>query len=262
LILVRSVLATFFFEIHRCLNLQRVAVVLVLSLFPPAMIAAIGLSGRAHANPIPMSDFLIVVLVGIVGILAQLLWATSAVHSELEGKSWIFLASRPRGRISLFLGKYLAAVAFSFAVCLLAASGCLIVRTYVAKTMVNPIDTWLAMNATSLVSCLTYSAIFSCIGTFSQKRAMVFSAGYFILSEMILANVPAIISQFTARFHLQSIAAEWIGWFYPIGEQEYHELYGKFSLGFHLTCVFAGIVGLLVAGCWIVSSRQYLTDEE
>ena len=233
-------------------------VTLVLAGFPPAMIAVIGLSGRS----IPLKDLLIVTLVAIVSLLAQLLWATSNVYSELEGKSWIFLASRPRGRISLFLGKYFSAVAFSFAVCLIAISLSLGIRTYLMSTMVNPIGAWLGMCGTFLLACMTYSAVFSLIGTLFQKRAMVFGAAYIILSEFILANVPAIISKFTARYHLQAIAAEWIGWLHPLPEEAFIEIFGETTLTFHLSCLLCAIALLLTLGSFIVTARQYITAEE
>lgn len=256
--IVNSTLATVSFEIRRSLSIQRVMVASILAGFPPAMVTVIGFSGQE----IPLHDMLILTLVSIVAILAQLLWATPNVYTELEAKSWIFLASRPRGRIALFLGKYLSAVAFSFAVCFGAITLCLILRTYIRSTEVNPFSTWLGMIGSALICCLTYSAIFSLIGTIFNKRAMVFGAAYIILSEVILANVPAIISNFTARFHLQLIAAEWIGWFLPIPQEQFVQIYGESSFGFHFTCIIGAILFLLVAGCIVVTSREFITSDE
>lgn len=233
-------------------------VAIVLAGFPPVMVTVIGMSG----GEIPLTDLLIIVLVSIVGLLAQLLWATSNVYTELEGKSWIFIASRPRGRIALFLGKYLAAIVFTFAVCFVAISLCLAIRTYLFVTEVNPVNTWIGMNGAMLIGCAIYSAVFSVIGTVFQKRAMVFAAGYIILSEAILANVPAIIGRLSARFHLQAIAAEWIGWFHPLPEEQFHVLFGQSSIWFHLGCIGGATIFLLTIGCFIVMTREYLTTEE
>lgn len=257
--LIRSVIATALFECRRSLSLQRILVGAVLAGFPPAMVTVIRFSG----SPIPISNLLIISLVGIVAVLAQLLWATPNVYSELEGKSWIFLASRPRGRIALFLGKYLSAVCFSFAVCLIAITLCLAARTYLPpQSMVNPSLELAAMSGTALIGCLAYSAVFSTIGTIFQKRAMVFGAAYIILSEAILANVPAIINRFTARFHLQAVAADWIGWFHPIPQEDYNLLFGDFSTGFHLVWLFIATVGMLMIGSVIITTRQYITADE
>jgi hypothetical protein len=231
----------------------------VLAGFPPAMVAVISLTGRS----IPITDLLIISLVGIVAMLAQLLWATPNVYSELEGKSWIFIASRPRGRIALFLGKYLSAVAFSLLVCLVAISLCLAIRTYVPPaTMVNPLPAWAGMMGTALVGCVVYSAVFSLIGTIFQKRAMVFGAAYVILFEIMMANIPAIISQFTVRFHLQAIAADWIGWYLPISPAEFASVYGSYSTRFHLICLAGVAMVTLIAGSVTITARQYITAEE
>ncbi len=256
--LLRSTWATASFEVRRSMSMQRLMVASVLAGFPPAMVAVIGLSGGG----VPLTDLLIIVLVGIVGLLAQLLWATSNVFTELEGKSWIFLASRPRGRISLFLGKYVSAVAFSFAVCFVAITLSIVFRTYLLTTEINPIRNWIGMIGSSLLACMVYSAIFSVIGTIFQKRAMVFAAGYIIMSEMILANVPAIIGRFTARFHLQAVAAEWIGWFHPVPEDAFEQLFGKASQWFHLSCLGGAVVALLIIGCVVITTREYITAEE
>jgi ABC-type transport system involved in multi-copper enzyme maturation permease subunit len=56
----------------------------------------------------------------VVCLLGLLLWATPNVHSELEGRTWIYLAVRPDGKAMVLLGKYLTAVAWSASACLLA----------------------------------------------------------------------------------------------------------------------------------------------
>ena len=256
--IANSTLATTSFEIRRSLTIQRIMFASILAAFPPAMITVIGLSG----HEIPLHDLLILILVSIVAILAQLLWATTNVYSELEAKSWIFLASRPRGRIALFLGKYLSSVLFSFTVCSIAISLCLILRTYIRSTEVNPFLTWLGMLGSAFLGCMTYSAIFSVFGTIFHKRAMVFGAAYIIFSEIVMANVPAIISNFTARFHLQLITAKWVGWFLPIPEKQFIQIYGEPYFGFNLACIIGAILLLLAAGCVIVTSREYITSEE
>ncbi len=257
--LLRSVLATALFEFRRSLSAQRLMVAAVLAGFPPAMVSVISLTDRS----IPITNLLIISLVAIVAMLALLLWATPNVYSELEGKSWIFIASRPRGRMALFLGKYLSAVVFSVLVCFVAISMCLAIRTYVPPaTMINPLPTWAGMMGTAVVGCMVYSAVFSLIGTLFQKRAMVFGAAYVILFEIVVANIPAMISQFTVRFHLQAIAADWIGWYLPISADEFASVYGDYSTRFHLICLACVAVVTLVAGSIIVTTRQYITAEE
>ena len=43
----------------------------------------------------------------VITLFGLLLWVTPVVQAELEGRTWIYLAVRPRGRVSMLLGKYL-----------------------------------------------------------------------------------------------------------------------------------------------------------
>ena len=257
--LLRSIYATVVFEFKRSMSFQRLMLAAILSLFPPTMLFFTSVTG----SDLPISEYLILILVGMVSVLSQLLWATPNIYSELEGKSWIFLASRPRGRISLFLGKYLSSVLFSFAICVIAISTCLAIKTYVPPySSTNPFPEWIGLNVIALISCFLYSAIFSLIGTLFQRRAMVLGVAYFVMSEIVIANVPAIISRFTGRFHLQGIVSNWLGWIPFLDSPEYKTIFGDFSTTFHLVCLAVGIVTLLAAGCFIVTTRQYVTAEE
>ena len=259
MILLRSIIATVIFEFKRSLSTQRLMLAAVLSLFPPTMLFFTSVSG----SQLPITDLFILILVGIVSILAQLLWATPNVYSELEGKSWIFLASRPRGRIALFLGKYASSVIFSYGICVIAITLCLFIKTYVPPaSWANPIPDWIGLNGIALISCIAYSAIFSLIGTLFEKRAMVLGAAYVGVAEITIATVPAIINKFTARLHLQGIASHWLGWLHPLTPDEYATLYGDYSAGFHLICLGAGVVIVLAAGCFAIMTRQYITAEE
>src|SRR6186713_867278 len=99
-----KIAATAWFDFRRSLTVSRLSVFVVLCLFPPAILA-INLYGPGRdAAPV-----IIGVTVMMVGILAELLWATPIVYGELEGKTWLFLAVRPRGIIAMLLGKYLIA---------------------------------------------------------------------------------------------------------------------------------------------------------
>ncbi|MFO7904832.1 MAG: hypothetical protein R6U98_19370, partial [Pirellulaceae bacterium] len=50
---------------------------------------------------------------GVITLLGLLLWVTPLVQSELEGRTWGYLAVHPRGRASLLLGKYLTAIVWT-----------------------------------------------------------------------------------------------------------------------------------------------------
>ena len=157
--------------------------------------------------------FAIVFLVSLVCLLSLLLWATPNVYSELEGKSWSFIASRPGGRISIYLGKFLASVFVSFGICLVAMSLSVLVADRLLS-LPGAQRLWISLCGIYLLACFVYGAIFSMLGTLFYKRAMVVAAGYLIGSEMFLATVPAVISKLTMRYHLQELGISWIGFFF------------------------------------------------
>lgn len=267
---LRGAMATAQFEFLRSLTYHRVAVSLGLALFPGVMMLLLIAGPRlVGGNPAivmgtieAFSTFGIVLLVSLVCLLSLLLWAPANIYTELEGKSWGYIASRPGGRIGSFVGKFLTAVLVSFLVSVIAISVSLMVVDRFA-TVRDPIQKWLALTGIYLIACLVYGAIFSMLGTIFYKRAMVVAAGYLIVSEVVLAIVPALVNKFTMRFHLQTLGISWLGWFVPDSEKEYLQIYGTpwpdwlclTILG--STCVFA-----LLAGAIVVTSRQYAMADE
>ena len=215
-------LATCMFEIRRSMTLQRLAVSSVLGLFPPTMLF-VSLAISSDSDVSAFVEFFVIILVALITVLSLLLWATPIVYTEIEGKSWVFLASRPFGRISVYLGKYLAAVVFTTVVTSISVSLCVAVAT-AFDLLENPFRSWACLCIIFAIASFVYGAIFSLIGTLLFKRSMVLAVGYMIVWEGIIANFPAIINRLTMRYHLQSLAIEWLGYYVPGGmfpEQEY-----------------------------------------
>lgn len=267
----RGAAATCTFELRRSMSAQRISVSAGLALFPPVMlsllIAGAKFSDRdGGAMMIESSQFLAVFLIALVLLLGLLLWATPNVYSELEGKSWLFIASRPTGRSSIFLGKFMASVLVSLAICFMAISLCvLVIHHYKATT--EPVRLWLAMNFVYLLATLIYASVFSLIGVLFVKRAMVVGAGFLIGFDVFLASLPgALINRFTARHHLQEIGIATMGWFFPSpagSEKEYRFIYGQeWSTWIHVTLILAATLILLVIGTKVISSREYVTSDQ
>ncbi len=272
---INGAIATCSFELRRSFTVQRTAVSLVLAMFPPVMITlmitATTLAGResermgqAMANAQSFSVFMIVFLVALVTLLSLLLWATPNVYSELEGKSWSFVASRPGGRVSLFLGKFIASVFVSFSVALVALSLSVLI-TERTISLPNAERAWLSLAVIFLLACISYGAIFSMLGTLFYKRAMVVAAGYLIGYEFFLGSVPAVVSKLTMRFHLQSLGIRWLGFFLPFegGPEQYAMLYGQpWPSWVHILILVATGLAALAAGGFIIVNRQYISAEE
>ncbi|MEZ6096332.1 MAG: hypothetical protein R3C03_19240 [Pirellulaceae bacterium] len=259
----RGALATCAYECKRGLTWQRISVSLVLAFFPPVMLFffLLGLNTGNEVDPVAFVKIVIYFLVGLVCLLSILLWTTTNMYSELEGKSWIFVASRPFGRLSLLFGKYLASVVQSSAI---AQTG-LILATLTANHMGVMADVnkfYFSTAAIFLLASLSYSAVLSLIGVIFTKRAMVFGAVYLIGVEFIVANIPAIIGRFTLRQHLQELGISWNGWFLPDGQDEFDQMFGNYPDWLNLVCIASISIASLVAASFIISSREYLTGDE
>lgn len=275
--IINGALATCRFELHGSFTFQRTLVSLVLAFFPPVMIGLLILGTQTlerRVNDVDVqnamgvvqgySTFAMLCLVSMVCLLSLLLWATSNVNSELEGKSWKFIASRPGGRISVFLGKFLAAFVVSFMICTISISLSVLAIDGMLH-IPGPERLWLSTMGIYFLGCLIYSALFSMIGTLFIKRGMVVAAGYLVAADLILASVPgAMVNKLTTRFHLQEIGIQWLGWFLPgDAEREYRLMYGDaWPTWLHVVILLSATAMALGVGMWVIVSREYVTSDE
>jgi hypothetical protein len=266
-------LATCRFELIRSFTLQRIAVSGILILFPPAMLTliiaapqAVNIEGTDGNVPVfEFSTFAIIFLVSLVCVLSLLLWATPNIQSELEGKTWTFIAMRPGGRIACYLGKYLTAVMTSYVIAILALTACALIANRYAM-MGSPeeaLNTWTSLAIIYALACFVYGAIFSFIGTIFIKRAMVVGAVFIVGVEVLMSIVPAIISRFTMSYHLRRLGELWLEWFLPESKALVEASFGPAGpTWFHLTCIIGAGIFFLIAGGYVVVNRQYITSNE
>ncbi len=263
--------ATCRFELARSVTLQRMVFATVLALFPPLMVFVLGLGLRILEadNEVSQADvqavvrffpLIIIFLVTIVCVLSLLLWATTNVYSDLEGKSWIFLATRPRGRIAVLMGKYFAAVVQAFVIA--EVSIVLSILVTARGTFSDPTQFWISLSGVILIACFVYGAILSLIGTLFYRRAMVIGAGYLIAVELLLANIPALVCNLTVRRHLFDLGIRWVGWFFPGEDNMYRIQYGWYPQWVNLAALGAMTVLALLAASHVVQTREYLTADE
>jgi len=255
-----KIAATALFDFRRSLTISRLSVFVVLSLFPPAIVAINVFGSGLDAAPV-----IIGVTVMMVGILAELLWATPIVHSELEGRTWQYLAVRPRGVVAVLLGKYMIAVLWTMAVCCTGLTLCVLLAKL--ANVPNAAQIWLVFLVLITLAAFAYAAIFALIGVIFHRRAMVFAMAYVIVLEIFVAQVPALINQLTIRHHLTALGVKWLDFRY-LGDEEVPEFVLQRMLGAqepdwqNLFAVAATTVLALAASIWIISSREYVTAEE
>ncbi len=254
------------FELRRSWTLGRMSAFWVLSLFPPTIVLLVTLTIRGIPQFVPIVFF----LTFISCILAMLLWATPNVYAELENRNWIFVTSRPGGRISLLIGKWMTAVIAAFLVCLVATTlswAIVILRSdqlhregllLVGKLWIRSLWVW-------ALACVNYAALFSLIGVLFQRRAMVIATIYTLVNEGILAFVFALISKFSVRYHLVGVSYHMFDWFFP-GQRPDREMLEMSILGLPLWANYLALalipVACLTAAAFIIRYRQYLTADE
>ena len=256
---VNGAWATCLFELKQSFNKQRLSISAILTLFPPVMVFFAVRVGNFPGPP----EILLILLVALICALSLLLWATPTVSTEIESKGWTFLASRPQGRISLYLGKYLAAVLFTSWVTTL--SILISIAIIPLGDIENPYLTFLKLSGVFFLASVGYAAVFGFIGTLVFKRAMAIAAAYMIIWEGIVAFLPAVVNKITLRFHLQSVALVWLDMFSLDSEMEteYLDIYGSGpNLIYSTPAIFLWTVVFLSLGSFVICFRQYSISDE
>lgn len=272
--LVTSSLATCSFELRRSFTFQRTSVSVLLALFPPTMLGLLIFGsmvaearGGSHQVAVAVQEvsrLVTIFMVSLVCVLSLMLWATPNVSAELEGKSWSFVASRPAGRVSIFLGKFLASYFVAFCISLIAITLCVLISDRMFG-IADPQRLWIALAGIYIIACGVYAAIFSMIGTIFIKRGMVVAAGYLIVSDVVLASIPgALVNKLTLRYHLQELGIRWVGWFLPgDSEMEFRQIFGEgWATWLHVVTLLVIMITAIIIGCRVIVNREYVISDE
>ncbi|MFM7056148.1 MAG: hypothetical protein ACKO2P_04405 [Planctomycetota bacterium] len=195
---------------------------------------------------------------GVCTALGVLVTAGPAVASELEQRSWIYLASRPHGIPRLLLGKYLAAVVFG---CTAAWVGISI--SVPLCTADSRLKIWWAMLVLSGLSATSSAAVFLFLGTVMLRRAMVLCMAWAFLVEGVLGSLPAVVNRFTMQYRLRSLLVQWL----PLpmnrqGEPVFSYAVGAEPAWQHISWVVALTVVFLVAAVLLGRGREFTAAAE
>jgi ABC-type transport system involved in multi-copper enzyme maturation permease subunit len=199
-----NVAAVFLFEWKRSLTAARIAWWVVLTVFPVLIVTLV----RSVAiEPLPREPWILLLFAltpMVVSMLGTFLWATPAVSAELEGRSWVYLATRPGGNTAVLLGKYLAAVTWVLPAALLGLA--------MAVALVPLDDAWqigLIIARITCLSCPAYAAVYLLIGALFPKRAMALAVAYTLLFEFVISMIPAMINTLTVQVRSRTLLIEW-----------------------------------------------------
>ena len=196
----------------------------------------------------------------VITLFGLLLWVTPVVQAELEGRTWIYLAVRPRGRVSLLLGKYLTAVTWT------ALAGC--VSATICVQIAQPEEAlrlWITMLALVGLACLGYGALYSLIGVLLHRRAMVIAVAYTLIFEFLVSLIPAVINKFTVQYRLRNLLVSFMDW-RELLMQESGEasdvLLGKEPPWLHVIILIGITIFLLAVAAQVIQRKEYATADE
>lgn len=200
--------AVFCFEWKRALTTPRLLGWATLALFPVFIVALLRIPGESPPREIWIG-FLFALIPMLLSMLGALLWTTSAIATELERRSWVYLTIRPHGGTAVLLGKYLAAVTWVLPAALVGLT-LAVPLTITADTREgDPLLFWWAMVRLVCLSCPAFSAIFLLLGIINPRRAMVLAVAYSLIFELVISFIPAVINKITVQYRLRALMIEW-----------------------------------------------------
>lgn len=242
------------FELRRSMTVGRGAIWIFLVLFPIALISTLRVIAPMDRVE-PWGIMLYFLVPEVVCLLGLLLWATPAISTEIEGQTWVYLATRRSGRTFVLLGKYMTAVLWSFTAALVAITVCAVVMGPAGGFRL-----WSVMCLLSLFSCLAHAAIYVVIGTIFFRRTIVTAVFYTLVIEYGLSFVPAVANKLTVNYRLRGLLADWMNWDEARSAAE--NVFGTEPASTHLMVLAAFTVALLAAAMFRVGHTEFPTQQE
>ncbi len=199
------------FELSRVLTAGRIVWWLILASFPiliTGLIRFFQMSDPAAARNLDKHVFwywtIYLLVPCITCALGVLLSAGPAISTELEQRSWVYLATRPNGIFWMLLGKYV--VAFCWATTAAVAGLSVAVLFSMQETLFR---IWMACAGLSVLAAMSYAAVFLLIGTIFPQRSMLFCVVWAGFAEGIISLIPAVINRITVQYRLRTLFVQW-----------------------------------------------------
>lgn len=245
------------FELRRSFSPGRSSLWFLIALFPTVLVTLV----RAQAgNDAPNEAFVLLLfflVVRVASVMGLLLWATPLVSNEIEGQTWLYIATRPYGSSGMVWGKYAVALLWSISAGLISSASAVF-----ASEVEDPWKTWLVISTLMILGCFAYGALYSLIGAVIQRRAMVVAIIYTVVVEGVLSLVPATINRFTISYRLMGLLLQWMGLNQGETSEQYNLLYDDTSASFHVLVLLGLTVGMMFLAVFRVKSGGYLTEPE
>ncbi len=251
--------AVFLFEWRRALTAPRLTWMVVLMAFPPLLLALMRYTAGSDPPPEVAAILVYVLSPGVACMMSVFLWATPALSSELEGRSWVYLAVRPHGPLAVLLGKYLVAVSWSVPVGLVSSA-----LAMIALGADRPLYLFAVQSALVGLSCVSYSALFLLVGVIAPKRAMVAGIVYTVIFEVGLALVPAAMNLLTVQYRLRCLLVDWIDMDERLGSDSpvLASYFAGPSATWHVAVLLLMTCGYLAAAATLLRYREFTAASE
>lgn len=252
--------AVFLYEWRRSLTAGRIAWWFVMATFP-VVITLLLRFVQAEEGDIPIeardsvwSLLYYITVPCVCTAMGVLLTAGPAVATELEQRSWVYLATRPRGIVWLLLGKYLVATTWG-----VTAAWTSITVAIPLSNATERMQIWMAMTMLSLLSAISYSAVYLFLGVMLPRRAMVLCVMYTAIVDVLFGFIPAMINRMTVQFRLRSLLVDWV----PINAQVRNDSALKYVVGqdspvLHILWLMV-LTALFLAGAIVLAHRKEFT---
>ena len=229
---------------------------LALFLCLPVILLAIVLSARGFRIPereVALGVYYFVLYPQALCILAALLYGSSLLAAEIEGKTLVYLFTRPVSRARVLLQKYLATVAVLVAITTASLTLC-----FALGGFPGGLRMYATLVASIVAALCAYTAIFALLGLLVPRRAIPAGLIYTALVEIVLGFVPALANELSVSHYLRSFALHLSGRALPV---EVQEVFSPVPLG---TCILALAVFptlfLSISACLVRRREWPLTE--
>jgi ABC-type transport system involved in multi-copper enzyme maturation permease subunit len=193
----------------------------------------------------------------VLCLLLALLYGTSLLGRELEGKTLTYLFTRPVARWKVVAGKYLAIQAAVLPPTLLS----LAVTWYLLRQPGSP-GLLGAMAVAAGGATVAYNALFVLLGFLFPRRALVLALVYGVF-EFLVSLIPALINTITVTYYLRSLVRR-LGPYTDVEklEPELQRMVGGASLETAAAVVGGITLVALLAAAIMASRREYVVTEQ
>ncbi|MEM9368835.1 MAG: hypothetical protein AAGD07_22820 [Planctomycetota bacterium] len=251
------------FELRRSFTVGRSALWFVLVAFPVGILTAVSMIARLRLGEEYTAALLeerfgmamYFLIPEVTCLLGLLLWATPAISTEVEGQTWVYLAMRSKGRISVLLGKYLTAVTWTLSAAITAVTlSCVAIGWEIGSNL------WAVLCLLALLSCVAHAALYVVIGAVFYRRTMIAAVTYTMVVEYFVSFIPALVNQITINYRLRGILIQWKDW--DTATTPAQAILGSDSIAMHMTVLAVMTILLLAFATHRVQRTEYPTQQE